>query len=352
MPRKGEVLPKPIVGDLSDPEGFAVLRDAYIESLRVQNYSERTVENRISYLNALIIWCEQRSLTRPAEITKPILERYQRHLLHTKKRDGNPLSFRAQHARLVPVRQFFKWLCRQNLLLSNPAADLLLPKLEKRLPKHVLSAREAELVLNQPDIFLPMGVRDRAILEVFYSTGMRRSELAHLQLFDVDADRGTVMVRMGKGKKDRMIPIGERAVRWVERYLEDVRPSLVGDVEDGTLFLTNLGEAFSPNRLTQMVRGYVNAADLGKTGSCHLFRHACATLMLENGADIRFIQAMLGHAKLETTEIYTHVSIRQLKAIHESTHPARMHSEAARELRIEFEEMQKEEDLAAQLELS
>ena len=146
--------------------------------------------------------------------------------------------------------------------------------------------------------------------------------------------------------------LGERAICWVERYLEDVRPSLVGDVEDGTLFLTNLGEAFSPNRLTQMVRGYVNAADLGKTGFCHLFRHACATLMLENGADIRFIQAMLGHAKLETTEIYTHVSIRQLKAIHESTHPARMHSEAARELRAEFEEMENEEDLAAQQELS
>jgi len=283
------------------------------------------------------------TLIRPSEITKPILERYQRHLLHTKKRDGKPLSFRAQHARLIPVRQFFKWLCRQNLLLSNPASDLLLPRLEKRLPKHVLTAREAESVLNQPDVTEPMGVRDRAILEVFYSTGMRRSELAHLQLFDIDAERGTVMVRMGKGKKDRMIPIGERALRWIERYSEDVRPGLVGEVEDGTLFLTNLGEAFTPNRLTQMVRGYVQGADLGKSGSCHLFRHACATLMLENGADIRFIQAMLGHARLETTEIYTHVSIRQLKAIHESTHPARIHSEAAQELRCEIEEMQQEE---------
>ena len=243
------------------------------------------------------------------------------------------------------MRQFFKWLCRQNLLLSNPASDLLLPRLEKRLPKHVLTAREAESVLNQPDVTEPMGVRDRAILEVFYPTEMRRSELAHLQLFDIDAERGTVMVRMGKGKKDRMIPIGERALRWIERYSEDVRPGLVGEVEDGTLFLTNLGEAFTPNRLTQMVRGYVQGADLGKSGSCHLFRHACATLMLENGADIRFIQQMLGHAKLETTEIYTHVSIRQLKAIHESTHPARMHSEAAAEIRAELADMEDEEDL-------
>jgi integrase/recombinase XerD len=343
MPRKGEILPKAVIGDPSDPEGFAVLRDAYIESLRVQNYSERTVENRISYLNALIIWCEERSLRQPREITKPILERYQKHLLHTKKRDGKPLSFRAQHARLIPVRQFFKWLCRQNLLLSNPASDLLLPRLEKRLPKHVLSAKEAELILNQPDTTEPMGIRDRAILEVLYSTGMRRSELAHLQLFDVDADRGTVMVRLGKGKKDRMIPIGARALGWIERYSEDVRPDLVGEIEDGTLFLTNLGEAFTPNRLTQLVRDYVRAADLGKSGSCHLFRHACATLMLENGADIRFIQQMLGHAKLETTEIYTHVSIRQLKAIHESTHPAKMHSESAAEIRAELADLEEEE---------
>jgi len=346
MPRKHQKLPKAIVGDPGDPDGFAVHRDAYIESLRVQNYSERTVENRISYLNALIVWCEERSLRRPSEITKPILERYQKHLLHTKKRDGKPLSFRAQHARLIPVRQFFKWLCRQNLLLSNPASDLLLPRLEKRLPKHVLSAKEAELVLNQPDTLEPMGIRDRAILEVFYSTGMRCSELAHLQLFDIDAERGTIMVRLGKGKKDRMIPIGERAIKWVERYQEDVRPGLVGPIEDATLFLTSLGESFTPNRLTQLVRGYVQAAEIGKSGSCHLFRHACATLMLENGADIRFIQQMLGHAKLETTEIYTHVSIRQLKAIHESTHPARMHSESAAEIRAELADMEDEEETA------
>ena len=105
---------------------------------------------------------------------------------------------------------------------------------------------------------------------------------------------------------------------------EDVRPLLVGLFDDNTLFLTHLGEAFTPNRLTQLVRETIQKADIGKSGSCHLFRHACATLMLENGADVRFIQAMLGHAKLETTEIYTHVSIRKLKAVHEMTHPAKV----------------------------
>ena len=324
MPKKGQKLAKPVVGDLSDPLGFAALRDSYLEALQVQNYSPRTIENRLSYLNAFVIWCEDRELKRPEEITKPILERYQKHLLHTKKRDGKPLSFRAQHARLVPLRAFFKWLCRQNILLSNPASDLVLPRLEKRLPKHVLSMKEVETVLNVPDVMTPQGVRDRAILEVLYSTGIRRSELAHLQLYDLDTERGTLMVRLGKGKKDRMVPIGERAIAWVERYCEDVRPLLVGLFDDNTLFLTHLGEAFTPNRLTQLVRETIQKADIGKSGSCHLFRHACATLMLENGADVRFIQAMLGHAKLETTEIYTHVSIRKLKAVHEMTHPAKV----------------------------
>ena len=324
MPKKGQKLAKPVVGDLSDPLGFAALRDNYLEALQVQNYSPRTIENRLSYLNAFVIWCEDRELKRPEDITKPILERYQKHLLHTKKRDGKPLSFRAQHARLVPLRAFFKWLCRQNILLSNPASDLVLPRLEKRLPKHVLSMKEVETVLNVPDVTTAQGVRDRAILEVLYSTGIRRSELAHLQLYDLDTERGTLMVRLGKGKKDRMVPIGERAIAWVERYCEDVRPLLVGLFDDNTLFLTHLGEAFTPNRLTQLVRETIQKANIGKSGSCHLFRHACATLMLENGADVRFIQAMLGHAKLETTEIYTHVSIRKLKAVHEMTHPAKV----------------------------
>jgi integrase/recombinase XerD len=127
------------------------------------------------------------------------------------------------------------------------------------------------------------------------------------------------MVRQGKGKKDRMVPIGERAIAWLERYLRDARPRLVVPPDDGTLFLGATGEELSPNRLSQLVRGYVDAADLGKRGSCHLFRHTVATLMLENGADIRYIQEMLGHAELSTTQIYTQVSIRKLKQVHTLT---------------------------------
>jgi integrase/recombinase XerD len=236
--------------------------------------------------------------------------------------DGRPqLSFRTQHVRLTSVRGFFKWLTRQNALPSNPASELDLPRLPHRLPRDVLTAEEVERVLSQPDVRAPVGVRDRAILELLYSTGVRRSELVSLRLTDVDPERGTVMIREGKGRRDRMVPVGERALAWIERYTRDIRPELVVLPDCGALFLTTLGESLTPDYLTQQVRRFVLGAELGKSGSCHLFRHTMATLMLEGGADVRYIQEMLGHVHLDSTEVYTRVSIRKLRAIHEATHP-------------------------------
>jgi len=327
MPRRGERKPKARPEGADDVHGLHAWLQRYLEWLRVKNYSERTALNREAYLTAFLAWCHERGITRPADVTRPILERYQRMLFHYRKPSGKPLSFRSQHSRLVPVRAYFKWLTRQNVLLANPASELELPRLEKRLPKHVLTAAEAEQVVNQADVDDPLGVRDRAILETLYSTGIRRMEVIGLGLFDLDVERGTLMVRQGKGKKDRMIPIGERAVAWIEKYVTEVRPGLVVEPDvhadgGGTLFLTNTGESFTPNRLTQLVRNYVDAAAIGKRGACHLFRHTMATIMLENGADIRFIQEMLGHAELSTTQIYTQVSIKKLKEIHSATHPS------------------------------
>lgn len=319
----------------------------YLEWLRSHNYSESTVSNRESYLALFVAWAEERGITRPSEVTKPILERYQRHLYHFRKANGQPLSFRSQYSRLVPVRAFFKWLTRQNVLLYNPASELELPRLEHRLPKHVLSEREAQAVLLQADTSEPLGIRDRAILETLYSTGMRRMELIGLKLYDLDFDRGTLMIRQGKGKKDRMVPIGERATVWIEKYRSDVRPQLVMEPDEGVLFLTSEGDAFSPNGMTSLVRNYVLAADTGKRGACHLFRHTMATQMLENGADIRFIQQMLGHAKLETTQIYTQVSIRKLQEIHRATHPTSRHERKAPEASTEPEAPSADDLLAA-----
>src|SRR5262249_24092237 len=144
---------------------------------------------------------------------------------------------------------------------------------------------ETEQVLAQPDIHDPLGLRDRALLETLYSTGMRRMELINLKLYDLDTERGAVTIRQGKGKKDRVVPIGERAVAWVEKYLNDARPKLVVEPDDSTLFLTAEGEPFSLGHMTFTVRNHVAAAKLNRTGACHLLRHTMATLMLEGGAD-------------------------------------------------------------------
>lgn len=147
-----------------------------------------------------------------------------------------------------------------------PASEIELPRAEKRLPKHVLTADEAERVMEKPKLADPIGLRDRAILETLYSTGIRRMEVIHLQVFDLDVERGTVMVRQGKWKKDRMVPIGERAIVWIEKYLNEARPQLVMPPDAGVLFLTQEGDELSPHRLTQLARDYVNAAEIGKSG--------------------------------------------------------------------------------------
>ena len=324
MSKKGQSTPKPVIGDVRDRDSLYHHLQRFNSWQAEKNYAETTISARDVYLRYFLLWCEERGLQRPQDITKPIIERYQRYMFLYRKEDGQPLTVRSQHTRVTPIRAFFKWLARQNYILYNPASDLELPRMERRLPKHVLSIKEAESILAMPDLGTATGIRDRAILETLYSTGMRRMELIGLHMHDIDPDRGTIMIRQGKGKKDRMIPIGERALAWISKYRDDVRPELAIGTDDGTLFLTSWGEKFTPNRLTQLVRDYVNAANTGKTGSCHLFRHTMATLMLENGADIRFIQAMLGHADLSTTQIYTQVSIRKLKDIHTATHPGRV----------------------------
>jgi integrase/recombinase XerD len=153
---------------------------------------------------------------------------------------------------------------------------------------------------------------------------MRRSEIVKLSVFDIDVERGTVLIREGKRSKDRIVPIGERALAWVTKYQDTVRMHLVTDPNDTTLFISRLGEGMTPSHLTLLARQYIRASGIGKTGASHMFRHAMATLMLEHGADVRMIQAMLGHASLDTTAVYAHVAIRALKEVHERTHPGAM----------------------------
>lgn len=184
--------------------------------------------------------------------------------------------------------------------------------------------QEVEQVLALADVRTPLGLRDRAILELCWSCGPRRMELVAIRLYDLDRDRGTLMIREGKGRTLRVIPVGERALRWIDKYLREVRPELVVPPDEGVVFLTHHAKGFEIGSITELVREYVRRAELGKEGAVHLLRHSCATALLEGGADVRYVQALLGHAKLETTQIYTHVSIKKLKEVHDACHPARL----------------------------
>jgi integrase/recombinase XerD len=317
---------QPMRETIHDPAAANLLRtyqSAFLEWTVTVGLSEQTAKIRKRGLDRFILWCDERGLQYPHDITRPILQRYQGYLYHYRKANGQPLSFGTQSTMLLPLVAFFRWCARENHILHNPASELVLPKPPRQLPKHLMSVAEIETILNQADTSTPSGLRNRAMLETLYSTGIRRSELINLTLYDIDTGRGTLMVRQGKGRKDRLIPIGARACAWIDRYVQEVRPQLFPATDRHTLFVTDYGEAFEKNRLSDMVKRHMHYAGF-KHGGCHAFRHAMATHMLENGADIRYIQAILGHSELSTTQIYTHVAIGHLQAVHALTHPARL----------------------------
>jgi integrase/recombinase XerD len=299
-----------------------LMQHEFLKALQVKNFSDYTVRSRRVAIRYFIQWAQERGLTEPLEITRPVLERYQRHLFHARKKSGEPLSFRTQQCYLIPLRVWFKWMTRQNYVLHNPASELELPRLVRTLPKNIPSPKQIEQIMTQPDIREAAGLRDRAMLELLYSSGPRRLELIGLKLSDLNLDQGLMLIREGKGKRDRYVPITERAVIWIEKYIREARPQLAIEPDDYTLFLTGQGEAFSRSYLTGIIRAHIVKAEIGITGSCHMLRHAMATHMLEGGADIRYIQQMLGHTNLRSTEIYTHVALRALQQIHAATHPA------------------------------
>jgi integrase/recombinase XerD len=315
--------PPPGDGLTRKPFTLATHLDPYAEWLRFRHRAPEMIESRRRLLIGFMSWCEQRDLLYPRQITRSILESYQRWLFHYRKKNGMPLSIPSQIQRLIAIRGLFGWLCRQRVLEANPASEIDLPRHSRILPGDTLSVAEVEAWLAVPDITDPLGVRDRAMLEVFYSAGLRRSELTRLNVSDLNQENRTLFIRQGKGRKDRMVPVGRRALAWLEKYLVNVRPLLLIQSDEPGLFLSAYGKPFTARSLGEMVRTWLRRANIGRTkGGCHLLRHACATHMLAGGADIRFIQEILGHEHLDTTAIYTRVSIAQLQAVHARTHPA------------------------------
>jgi integrase/recombinase XerD len=295
---------------------------AFLVNLEARAYSASGVESHRWAFKQFLAWADSRGLCRPEPFTRPLLEEYQLFLFHYRSpRTNQPLATNSQLARLGCIQRFFAWLCRSGVLMANPAADLDLPRKQARALPKSLSEPEITRLLALPELTSPFGLRDRVILELFYATGIRRAEMANLDTGDFDPTLQTLHIRRGKGGKDRVLPVGARAAEWLERYLAATRPLFAHHPAETALFLSGYGTRLTKAFLGTWVSRLMKQADVSKPGSCHLFRHSCATHMLEGGADIRYIQAMLGHARLDTTQIYTHVSIRALQEVHARSHP-------------------------------
>jgi integrase/recombinase XerD len=305
-----------------EPIAMATAISRHLLNLQVAGYTPATLDTRTWTLGLFRKWAAAQDISLLAQITPDLITRYQHHLSRHRKKDGEPLDLRTQRTRLAPLRTFGRWLLREKLVAANPVADLVMPRVGQPLPKAWLDAEKTERILALPKTTSAAGLRDRAILETLYSTGLRRMEIIRLAITAINFAGGTVCVRLGKGRKDRIVPIGERALFWLRKYITEGRPKLArSSDEQAPLFVTERGTPFTAKHLSALVSRYVAAAGLGITGSCHLFRHTCATLMLEHGADIRYVQEQLGHACLQTTQIYAHVSVRKLKEVHSLTHP-------------------------------
>jgi integrase/recombinase XerD len=302
--------------------GIAAHADAFLENLTARAYSRASIEAHRWALRQFTAWAVGRDSNEPKHFVRADLEAYQLFLHHYRNpREDKPLVVNTQLARLGCIRRFFAWLCRSGVIPANPAADLDLPRKQARhLPK-ALNADEITRLLAMPNPADPFGLRDRTMLELFYATGIRRSEMSHLDHGDYEPATRTLVVRQGKGGKSRMLPVGERASAWMERYLSECRPLFDHLPNETALFLSGYGTRITPAYLGNWIKKLLKRCGIEKTGSCHLWRHTCATDMHRGGADIRYVQAMLGHERMETTQIYTHVHIEALREIHARCHP-------------------------------
>lgn len=196
----------------------------YLQQLAARNFSPQTILSQRKQLRLFQQFCENQGLTYPSKLSRSVIEAFQLHVHLYRKKDGAPLAASTQRQWLTAVKGLCTWLVRRDVTERNPASDLQMPRTERRLPKAVLTPAEVECVLAVPDVATPFGLRDRAIMEVFYSTGIRRNELCSLALGDLDVARGLLHVRQGKGHKDRLAPIGPRAIAWIQAYLREARP--------------------------------------------------------------------------------------------------------------------------------
>ncbi len=303
----------------------------YEDKLRLR-YAPRTIEGYRRHLAGFLAWLSERGLEL-CDVRRGDMQAYQGALYARRKKDGQSYCAGSLANTLTVVQGFFRYLTRQGMLLADPAALLELPKREERLPRAIVTPREAVRILRAACGKTPRELRDRALLETLYATGVRASELAHARTCDVDTEDRVLRVVMGKGGKDRTVPLTPSAARAIEEYLLRGRPKilspegkvvgrpLAGKKDIALLFLADQGGELRRAVLSRIVAKYARRARVKKPVTCHTFRHSVATHLLRGGADIRHIQALLGHERLSTTERYTRVEVSDLRKVVRLAHP-------------------------------
>ena len=293
----------------------AALAMEFKEDLKIKNRSPMTIDTYYRNVSQFLIWM-QKTLLKPVNaVAREDIIAYN---LFAKQRNLSPNSV---HRYMHSVKAFFKWLEEKNYILLNPFENFIIPRIPPGLPV-TLTEKEAERLLSQPNTSLPLGIRDRAILELLYSTGVRLNELRNLTIFDIDTSAGFCRVIQGKGRKDRFVPLTKTACFWLKEYLTKVRSKFTKNRgQEDALFVSYAGNRLSKETALHMVRDYAKAAGILKRVTVHTLRHTLATHLLDNDADILQIQKLLGHAHATTTQRYTKVNPKKIKKEHAEHHP-------------------------------
>jgi len=291
----------------------------YEEDLGVR-YAALTVKSYMGHVRAWLGWLVERG-GELHEVRSEDLLAYQSGLYAQRKRDGRAYSAGFHTNRLKALKSFFRFLHRRGYVLHDPSAALEYPHAELRLPREILTPEEAKQLVLAVKGRSPRALRDRALIETLYSSGIRLGELAHLTPSDVDTSEQILRVVLGKGRKDRYVPLTRTAARAIERYMERGRPALVASTRAPYLFLTNAGYRLHGHAVVDILKERSREAGLKKRVTTHTVRHSIATHLLKGGADIRHIQTFLGHASLQSTERYTRVEIEDLKDVLRRAHP-------------------------------
>jgi integrase/recombinase XerD len=288
------------------------------EHLKVLNRSAATLksytENAKFFLDAA--GCDVRAITRKT------IENYIATLHEHRTSEGKPYSAGTISVKVRSIKRFFEYLEKANIVFINPAEFIREPKKVRGIPRNILTPAEARAILDQPNLGTLAGIRDRAILELFYSTGIRLEELCSLTIYDADLQGGLVRINNGKGKKDRVVPMGKHAVKFLKEYVTKVRPNLTRkNRTERRLFIDRTGKPLSKKMVSLNIKACSRAANIGKHVTAHTFRHTFASSLIKNGADIVAVQKMLGHAVLKATEVYLRALGIDLKAAHKKSHP-------------------------------